>query len=145
MAVKERKGATMDILANYVISHTERGECKCGACIDVGNKPDPQRHTVDMVFFKVARVNGADADEFKRLTTEHHGHYGEVDPFDGKEHNYMELGGWIGDQGLAMQYMALGVLLGKFKLLSPAMLGMEGPAALQLAGMGLLSIQAEAS
>jgi len=131
----------MTDLATFIMNNTERGECKCGACIDVGDKPDPQGHTVDMVFFKAAKKNGATADEFKRLTAEHKGCFGDVDPFDGKEHNYMELGGWIGDQGLAMQYMALGVLLGEFNLLSPAMLGMEGPEALQLAGMGLLSIQ----
>lgn len=131
----------MSNLIQFVIANTERGECKCGKCIDAGSSPDPQGHTVDMVFFKVAKKNGASVDEFTRFTAEHKGHFGEVNPLDGKEHNYMELGGWIGDQGLAMQYMALGVLLGKFTLLSPAMLGMSGPDALQLASMGLLSIQ----
>jgi len=133
----------MEHLAEFVIGNTERGECKCGQCIDVGSKPDPQGHTVDMVFFKVVKKNGATADEFKRLTAEHKGHYGDVNPLDGKEHNYMELGGWIGDQGLAMQYMALGVLLGEFALLSPAILGFTGAEAQQMAGMGFLSIQAK--
>lgn len=132
----------MENLAQFVMSNTERGECKCGQCIDAGSKPDPQGHTVDMVFFKVAKKNGATAEAFRKLTAEHKGHYGDVNPFDGKEHNFMELGGWIGDQGLAMQYMGLGVSLGLFKLLSPAMLGMEGQDAVQLAGMGMLAIQA---
>lgn len=131
----------MKNLVDYVIHNTERGECHCGKCVDVGSAPDPQGHTVDMVFFKVAKKNGATPEDFRKATAEHRGEFAEVDPFDGKEHSYLELGGWIGDQGLAMQYMALGVSLGVFKLLSPAMLGMTGNEALQLAGMGLLSIQ----
>ena len=127
-------------IQDYVVSHTDRGECKCGKCCDAGSKPDPQ-HSVDMVFFKVATTNDPSAEEYRKLTSEHKGDYAEVDPFDGKEHSYLELGAWIGDQGLAMQFMALGVSLGLFNLLSPAMLGIEGPEALQMAGMGLLAIQ----
>jgi len=37
--------------------------------------------------------------------------------------------------------MALGVSVGAFTLLSPSMLGLSGPDALQLAGMGMLAIQ----
>ena len=134
----------MNDLAKYVYAHTERGECKCGKCLDAGDLPDPTGHTIDMVFFKVAAKDEPNLDEFKRLTAEaKHGDFADVDPFDGGEHNYMELGAWIGDQGLAMLYMALGVSLGAFKLLSPAMLGLSGPEAIQFAGMGMLSIQAK--
>lgn len=134
----------MNDLAKYVSDHTERGECKCGKCIDVGDRPDPTGHTVDMVFFKVAFKDEPTLEEFKRLTAESkHGDYAEVDPLDGKEHNYIELGAWIGDQGLAMLYMALGVHLGAFELFSPALLGLSGPKALPFAGVGMLSIQAK--
>ena len=134
----------MNELAKYVYDHTERGECRCGKCADVGNSPDPTGHTIDMVFFKAAAKGNPTLDEFKRLTSESKdGDFASVDPFDGKEHNYMELGAWIGDQGLAMLYMALGVSLGAFKLFSPAMLGLDGTMALQIAGMGMLSIQAK--
>jgi hypothetical protein len=40
-----------------------------------------------------------------------------------------------------MLYMALGVRLGAFKLLSPALLGATGPQVLMFAQMGLLAIQ----
>ena len=134
----------MNGLLQYIHDHTERGECKCGKCADVGNSPDPRGHTIDMVFFKVAVKDNPSLEEFKRLSAESkHGDYADVDPFDGKEHNYMELGAWIGGQGLAMLYMALGVSLGAFTLLSPALLGLSGPQALQFAGMGMLSIQAK--
>lgn len=128
-------------LVDYVIAHTKRGECKCGSCCDVGNKPDPS-HSVDMVFFKCAATDQPQAGAFRELTSAHKGEFCSINPFDGKEHSYIELGGWIGDQGLAMQYMALGVALGLFTLLSPAMLGLEGKLAMEMAGKGLLSIQA---
>jgi hypothetical protein len=109
--------------------------------LDKGNKPDTEGHCVDMVFFKVAFTNSPEKDHLIALTRSHRGDWGDVDPLDGKEHNYMELGAWIGDQGLAMMYMALGVNLGIFRLLSPAMLGLDGPHAMQMAQMGLLSVQ----
>lgn len=70
-------------LIDYVVQNTERGECKCGQCIDRGNRPDPEGHTVDMVFFKVIKRNGATAEQFRRLTDEHKGEFANVNPFDG--------------------------------------------------------------
>ena len=133
----------MDDLREYVAEHTVRGECNCGRCVDRSDAPDPTGHTVDMVFFKVAVKGSPDTEEFKRLSKSLTGDFTDCDPFDGHEHNFMELGGWIGDQGLAMQYMALGVLLGIFKLLSPkTMLGMDGELAVGLASNGLLAVMA---
>lgn len=109
----------MTTLGDFVRAFSDRGECMCGVCIDRGDKPDPTGHVADLVLFKVAAQGEPDAQEFVRLTSEHQGEFCEVNPFDGKEHGYIELGGWIGDQGLALQYMGLGVLLGVFKLLTP--------------------------
>jgi hypothetical protein len=132
----------MKPLSEYISAHTERGDCKCGQCIDTTGAPDPAGHTVDMVFFKVAKVGEPTIEEFRRLTEESaHGEFCDVNPFDGQEHNFMELGAWLGDQGLAMLYMGLGTSLGAFTLLSPAMLGLDGPMAVQMAQAGLLSIQ----
>lgn len=130
-------------IVQYVIDHTERGECNCGKCLDRGEKPDPTGHVADLVFFKVAATNSPTAEEFTRLAKEHAGDFCECDPFDGNEHGYMELGGWIGDQGLAMQFMGLGSLLGVFTLVSPKMFGMPDELALQMAGGGFLAIQAK--
>lgn len=131
-------------IQEYVRRHTIRGECKCGKCCDVGTQPDPVGHTADVVFFKVAAVESPSVEDFKRLTSETRGAFGDCDPFDRKEHNYLELGGWIGDQGLAMQYMALGTLLGAFDLLTPiTMLGLKAddPLSQQMAEAGMISIQ----
>lgn len=111
-------------LRNYVLAHMERGECKCGRCIDRGDRPDPTGHTVDMMFFVASPKDQPDADELRRLIREHKGEFCEVNLFDGVDHSFMGLGGWIGDQGLALLFMALGSQLGLFRLLTPrTMLG----------------------
>jgi hypothetical protein len=135
----------MKELIDYILAHTVRGECKCGQCADVGNKPDPNGHTANLVFFKVATRDNPERQRFEELTRAHeNGEFSNVNPFDGKEHNYIELGAWIGDQGLAMQYMGLGVLLGSFNLLSPQTvlhIPDDDPVVMQMAGMGLLAVQ----
>jgi len=137
-----------DGLAGYVKTHTDRGECRCGKCsdheiFDYPVKPDPVGHTVDMIFFPVSAINNPTAEEFINLTKSHKGEFGEVNPLDGKEHNYMELGGWLGDQGLALMYMALGSLLGVFSLLTPKTVlppGLPEELIMNMAGSGFVSI-----
>ena len=140
----------MDLI-QFVTYHTVRGECTCGKCIDVKNvAPTPVlfgAHTVNMEFFKVAFLNAPAKDEFVRLTKEHMKIASfEVNPLDGQEHSYMELGGWIGDQGLAMLYMALGVHLGVFNLLTPSVVipGISEEGANQMAAQGFVIVQAYA-
>lgn len=134
----------MSPLAEYVVRHAQRGECGCGKCIDRGDAPEPEGHVVDMVFFKVGLSGEPSAEEFRSLTAGHRGDYGDVDPFDGSEHSFLDLGGWIGDQGLAMQYMALGALLGVFELLTPARLGIEDPdLAMKMAEHGFVTVLAK--
>ena len=106
-------------LAEYVLNHSRRGECRCGSCSDVGNKPDPVGHAADMIFFPVVGTNSPIVEEFVTRTKAHVGEFCEVNPLDGQEHSYLELGGWLGDQGLALQYMGLGTVLGVFDLLTP--------------------------
>lgn len=139
----------MSALGDFVRAHTERGECQCGLCIDKGDRPDPEGHTVDMVFFKVAVAGEPNHRDFLRLTRDHEHAFLEppVDPFDGREHNYVELGAWIGDQGLAMQYMALGAHLGLFALLSPRTILPPGTLPpdeeRSLAALGFLSVKSK--
>lgn len=131
-------------LEQYVAGHTERGECKCGRCAD--SKPDPTGHTVDTIFFKVAQKGECDRAEFIRLTEEHWLHNDvECIPLDGKEHSFIELGAWLGDQGLALQYMALGTQLGVFELLTPrTVLGdLDEETTMRLAMSGLVTVRAK--
>ena len=132
----------MDI-REYVSKHVVRGECNCGLCADRGDRPDPEGHTVSVGFFKVAATENPTAEEFKQLATQAHGEFLDCNPFDGKEHSYMELGAWIGDQGLALMFMGLGTLLGVFKILTPAILGLkeDDPLFQQMAGQGFITVQ----
>lgn len=136
----------MSNLSEYVVKHTDRNACTCGKCLVSGEQKTLTGHTVDMFFFDVCAKNKPDAETLKKLITEHQGDGccgGPIDLFDGQEHSYMEVGGWIDDQGLAMQLMGLGVILGLWNVGHPTnMLGMdrEHPLAQQLAGMGMVTI-----
>jgi hypothetical protein len=135
-------------LAEYVITHTERGECKCGQCFDRGERPDPTGHSVDVALFNVAIQNHPTLDEFATLIKTHRGEFADVDVFDGQEHSYIELGGWLGDQGVALRFMALGHMLEAFTLMTPrSILGADVDDALvqQMAGMGLVTVVARRS
>ncbi|WP_395000829.1 hypothetical protein [Acinetobacter sp.] len=137
-------------LIDYVVDHTIRGECTCGRCADAASNLEtkqPTGHTADLYFFKVAKKKGPDGDEpdaekLRVLIKENkHGSYGDVDPFDGGEHNYIELGGWIGDQGLAMLLMGLGALLGLWQVMQPNLMpGIPDELKKQMAGAGMISI-----
>ena len=143
----------MSELSRLVMASTERGECRCGQCADRGDRPDPEGHTVDIGFFTVAlRVDPAHRDEmvaeFRRLSGEHRSPFdgSALDVFDGKEHSYIEIGYWIGDQGVALQYMALGALLGIFHVLTPtSVLGLKKDNLLAQALMGQGFVQVRAA
>lgn len=97
-----------------------------------------------MVMFDVALRGEPTKEDFLAAIKDHRGEWNEVNVFDGKEHNYMELGGWIGDQGLALQFMGLGSLLKVWDLLTPyTMFGSdyEKDLAMKMAGMGMVSVQ----
>lgn len=132
-------------LIEYVARHTDRDACKCGRCIEPGDDKGLGQHTADLVFFKVSIKGSPSAEELRKLCREHEGFFGQVDLFDGVEHSYSEIGGWIGDQGLGLMLMGLGSLLGLWKLMTPrSMFGdkMDDATAKHLAGSGLVVIQA---
>ena len=151
----------MNELIDYIKAHADRGACQCGKCFvivdGVDGEPDlaviknpekhqPIGHTADMIFFKVGNgVVPAKADDLRKLVIAHKGEFNDVNLFDGKEHNYLELGGWIGDQGLALTLMGLGALLGLWRLHTPkTLLGddVDPGMAMQMAGSGLVTISA---
>lgn len=139
----------MNNLVRYVEENAVRGACQCGRCIDAPDNPEkhqPDGHTADMIFYKVAAGPNAKKEELAALVRANaYGFWEEVDLFDGKEHNYLELGAWIGDQGLALMLMGLGTVLGLWQLMTPAtMLGFKSddPMAKQMAEMGFIAVQA---
>lgn len=140
----------MNKLQEYVMAHAERGACKCGRCCDAPENPEqkqPTGHTADLVFFSVSARNGADAATLKQLVSENkQGSHCDADLLDGKEHSYLEVGSWIGDQGLALMLMGLGAVLGLWTLLTPkTVLGDSVPKDLemQMAWQGFVAVQAQ--
>lgn len=130
-------------LTNYVSIYAIRGACTCGKCIDAPTNPEehqPDGHTIDLTFFKVAAKNGADADNFRSLVEKEFPHW-----LDGKEHSYLQCGGDIGDQGLALMAFGLGHLLGVWKCLCPEtmMPFLAEPLKQAMAGKGMIAINAK--
>lgn len=131
-------------LADYVRRHARRGACTCGLCIDAPSNPEdkqPQGHTVDLIFFKVAQMpEEGNAEDFRALVEQEFPHW-----LDGKEHSYLEAGADIGDQGLAMMAMGLGSLLGVWELLTPEsiMPFLDRDAKLTMAQSGMISIRTQ--
>ena len=128
-------------LADYVLTHTIRGACMCGRCCDAPPEPEkkqPAGHTVDLHFFKVSAFNNPNKEEFVELVNKEFPLW-----MDGKEHNYIECGGDMGDQGLTMQTFGLGVLLGVWNLSSPDTIMPFLPQAEKdiMCGLGMIAIQ----
>lgn len=137
----------IDSLAEYVRQHARRGTCRCGRCFDrPGEDKQPQGHTADVVFFAVS-AHEADAETLRQLVSgSKHGEFCEIDLLDGEEHNYTELGAWIGDQGLALMLMGLGTVLGLWKLLTPKTMfpaGIPDDLIQQMAEMGMVAVMSE--
>ena len=129
-------------LADYVIKHAVRGACQCGRCSDAPAAPEAQQpdgHTINLTFFEVAQ-SGADGEVMKALVERDFPEW-----LDGEEHGYMELGGQLGDQGLALMTIGLGHLVGLWKAHTPDTLmpEMESDLKQQLAGSGMVTLQVE--
>lgn len=129
-------------LAKYVSNHAVRGACACGRCIDASQNPEdhqPEGHTVDVIFFKVAQANEPNREEFLSLSEEEYPHW-----FDGDEHSYLEIGADTSDQGIALITMALGKSLNVWELSTPKSMMPSLPSDLQMqmAGQGMITIKA---
>ena len=132
----------MQQLVDFVRTYSERTACRCGRCLPSDLPNNLPGHTANMVFFEVSAVGNPSPDDLRKLIQDNfHGEFGDLNPLDNREHSYIEVGGWLGDQGLALQLMGLGWLLGLWQCLTPAMLGLEDQnLVMQMAGAGLVSI-----
>lgn len=141
-------GDHMTPLQDFILTHCERGACRCCRCVDGPANPDlyqPGGHTADLIFFKVSVLGQPRAEDLRDLIKAHQGECYEMDLFDGKEHSFIEVGAWIGDQGLALMLMGLGALLGLWKLLTPRTIFgtlLSDDQVMTFAGRGLITVQA---
>ena len=129
-------------LSDYVLAYTKRGACTCGRCSDAPDNPkdkQPSGHTVNLTFFNVTNTGGERGEFLSLVKTEH------PSWLDGKEHSYLQVGGDMGDQGIALMTIGLGGLLGAWKVLSPDTMMSFLPEDLKqkMAGSGMVSLQFE--
>jgi len=98
-----------------------------------------------MVFFEVS-LNGTEPPEKLReqlrelVTTSKTGEHCDLDLLHGEEYSYLQIGAWIGDQGLALRLMGLGQLLGLWQVMTPKMMGLPKNMVDMMVGMGMISI-----
>ncbi len=117
----------MGKLTEYILDKCIRGDCTCGKCVGIQTeKFQPGGYAADVQFFKVALKNDPTDEEKEiiknkliELIKEHEGKFCELDLFDENEHNYLEIGRWIGDQSLALTLMGMGEILNIWKLITP--------------------------
>lgn len=92
---------------------------------------------IDLMFFKLDQANNPTKEEFLKLVKDEYPHW-----LDKKEHNYLECGGDIGDQGEALAIMGLGKALDVWDLLTPNMMPFIPEALrIEMAGRGMVSIK----
>lgn len=92
---------------------------------------------------KVDLMPTATADDLLAAIATQKGEFCEVNPFDGNEHSYIELGGWTGSQSTALLLIGLGGALGLWEVLTPRTVIGNLPEELvqMMAGQGLVSLQ----
>jgi hypothetical protein len=134
---------SLNQLASYVVRHTARGSCRCGECIDrPPEASQPEGHTANLIFFNVSAIGEPDRERFRSMAYVVAPHW-----FDGREHNFIEIGGTLAPQDLALRCMGLGALLGVWDLLTPVTVfgreaeEMPAPAIMRMAQAGYVAIQ----
>jgi len=130
-------------LTDFVMANARRGACTCGKCLDSTHNPEislrTNVHVVNLTFFEVSKSAMATAEDFLKLVKSEHPNW-----LNGNEHNYLEIGAAMGDQGLALMTIGLGHLLGVWKALSPdtVMPFLNKEKKLEMAGAGIVSLMA---
>lgn len=124
----------MKELIEYIQTHAQRGECQCGQCVDkLPDTPDPE-HSVNVHFFWVSPINNPQKEDLKRLLL---ANYPDLEGL-GSGPSYLQMGGALGDQGLALMLIGLGKIVGLWEAITPASFGITGPEAKQMAGSGFV-------
>lgn len=99
--------------------------------------------SADLVFFKVEIKEDTSAETLSNLIDTYTELNYDLFLESNKEYNYITLGAWLGDQGLALKFIGMCSLLKLGNLLTPyTVFGviMTKDVASQLAGQGLVSI-----
>jgi hypothetical protein len=127
-------GDAMKNLIEYIQSRTERGECQCGKCCDKGPDRAAPEHSVNVHFFWVSARNEPKKDELLALLKAEYPDFERLR----QGPSYIEIGGALGGQGIALQLIGLGQLVGLWSAVTPEVIGMKGEDADRMAGSGFV-------
>lgn len=145
----------MTELIDFLRENVIIGACQCGKCIDAPQNPEkyqptgyPTGHTSDVYWFKAALKHGLEnkdtlKNKLLQILKRYDGEFNNVNFFDGDEHSFIEIGGYVGDQGLGLMLMGAGELFGLWDVLTPKNMVPNIPEDLmrEMAGMGLVTIK----
>ncbi len=115
-------------------------------CAAEATPTDPPESVCDVFMFKIKlsdealEVKEALSAYLKEMVKKHSGEFCDCDLFDGKEHGYIELGGWIGNQQTAIVLIGIGKLLGLWEVFTPNLLDVPDGERKIMAGNGMVSI-----
>lgn len=122
----------------YILGYSERRACTCNACF--GSNPDSEaRHFTLNGFFPVKIVGNPTKEKFTQLAEA-----AGVWPYN-TEMSYIQMGAELGDQGLALQAMAMGDLLKAWVMMTPRrILGnlINEQTEKSMLGMGMVTVKA---
>lgn len=111
--------------------------------------PEPEEGTVSVGFFHVKRFEDSELTPDQLVSAIKAAEEGEFNNVSIERlrqgPSYIELGGWVGDQGTALQLMGLGEILGLWEVATPARLGIEGDQAQEMMGMGFVMVAPRAN
>ena len=101
-------------------------------------KDDCSIESVDLTLIKIAVRNSPSKDDFEKMVIEQYPHW-----LNNEEYSYLQIGGELGDQHLALLVIGLGHLLGLWQALSPDIVtpDLSQEIKYQMAGMGLVTLK----
>jgi hypothetical protein len=107
--------------------------------------PIDEEGATSVGFFGVKRAEGStiNGEQLARyIEAAQQGEFGEITCARLMEGpSYIELGGWIGDQGVALQLIGLGAILGLWDVVLPQSLGITDPETIQdMLGRGYVMV-----
>ena len=125
----------MQPLIDYIVNHTQRGECQCGSCCDKLPNREAPTHSADVCFFWVSTKEDPTKEALLALLEKY---YPEMDRLR-MGPSYIEIGAALGSQQVALLLLGLGELVGLWEVISPKTFGITDPQkAQELAGWGFV-------
>lgn len=134
--------ATQGYRKGDVVTERTEGGLKVVEVYGYPPKPEHER-LVDCHFIWVGGVEGNDPehlrDLFEKALEHKQGEFGEIDYERARGGpSYIEWGGWLGSQDIALQMLGLGELLGWWEVIIPERLGFPADVADIMAGRGMV-------